>query len=157
MNEQTILLIFLVAALAVTLGLYFLKAKKQMQYKGDERWKLIQLNANNAANISNAVLIVLLVVLPLFIDSQTTFTLQRVITLNWLQRYILTKNCKEDMMFTNRKVVRGIILAVLLLCTAYLVYSIIANPLGEHDIILALAVTAGFIALSGDKKKDDKS
>ena len=49
MNEQTILLIFLVAALAVTLGLYFLKAKKQMQYKGDERWKLIQLNANNAA------------------------------------------------------------------------------------------------------------
>ena len=31
MNEQTILLIFLVAALVVTLGLYFLKAKKQMQ------------------------------------------------------------------------------------------------------------------------------
>ena len=55
MNEQIILLIFLVAALAVTLGLYFLKAKKQIQYKGDERWKLIQLNANNAANISNAV------------------------------------------------------------------------------------------------------
>ena len=42
MNEQTILLIFLVAALAVTLGLYFLKAKKQMQYKGDERWKMIK-------------------------------------------------------------------------------------------------------------------
>ena len=36
-------------------------------------------------------------------------------------------------MFKNRKVVRGIILAVLLLCTAYLVYSIIANPLGEQD------------------------
>ena len=44
-----------------------------MQYKGDERWKLIQLNANNAANISNTVLIVLIVVLPLLIDSQTTF------------------------------------------------------------------------------------
>lgn len=29
MNEQTILLIFLVAALAVTLGLYFLKAKNK--------------------------------------------------------------------------------------------------------------------------------
>ena len=40
----------------------------------------MQLNANNTANISNAVLIVLLVVLPLFIDSQTTFTLQRVVT-----------------------------------------------------------------------------
>lgn len=60
-------------------------------------------------------------------------------------------------MFKNRKVVRGIILAVLLLCTAYLVHSIIANPLGEHDIILALAVTAGFIALSSDRKKCDKS
>ena len=42
MNEQNILLIFPVAALAVTLGLYFLKAKKQMQYKGDERWKMIK-------------------------------------------------------------------------------------------------------------------
>ena len=41
-------------------------------------------------------------------------------------------------MFKNRKVMKEIILAVLLLCTAYLVYSIIANPLGEHDIILAL-------------------
>ena len=80
MNEQTIFLIFLVSALAVTLGLYFLKAKKQIQYKGDERWKLIQLNANNTANISNTVLIVLIVVLPLLIDSQTTFTLQRVVT-----------------------------------------------------------------------------
>ena len=72
MNEQTIFLIFLVSALAVTLGLYFLKAKKQMQYKGDERWKLIQLNANNAANISNTVLIVLIVVLPWQITSSTT-------------------------------------------------------------------------------------
>ena len=80
MNEQTIYLSFLVGALAVTLGLYLLKAKKQMQYKGDERWKLIQLSANNAANISNTVLIVLLVVLLLFIDSQTTFTLQRLVT-----------------------------------------------------------------------------
>lgn len=58
-------------------------------------------------------------------------------------------------MFKNRKGMKEIILAVLLLCTAYLVYSIIANPLGEHDIILALAVTAGFIALSGNKKKAD--
>ena len=59
-------------------------------------------------------------------------------------------------MIKSRKAMREIILAVLLLCAAYLVYSIIANPLGEHDIILALAVTAGFIALSGDKKKEDK-
>ena len=44
-------------------------------------------------------------------------------------------------MFKNKNILRGIILAILLLCTAYLVYSIIVNPLGEHDIILALAVT----------------
>ena len=93
MNEQTILLIFLVAALVVTLGLYFLKARKQMQYKGDERWKLIQLNANNAANISNTVLIILLVVLALFTDSQMTFTLQRVVTFALI--YIVIRNLIE--------------------------------------------------------------
>lgn len=49
-------------------------------------------------------------------------------------------------MFKNKNILRGIILAILLLCTAYLVYSIIVNPLGEHDIILALAVTVGFEA-----------
>lgn len=57
-------------------------------------------------------------------------------------------------MFKNRNIVRRIILAILLLCTAYLVYSIIVNPLGEHDIILALAVAVGFIALGQDKKKE---
>lgn len=54
----------------------------------------------------------------------------------------------------NRKIIRGIILAVLLLCTAFLIYSIITNPLGEHDVMFALAITAGFIALGGDKKKE---
>ncbi len=57
-------------------------------------------------------------------------------------------------MFKNRNILRGIILAILLLCTAYLVYSIIVNPLGKHDIIFALAVTVGFIALGQDKKKE---
>lgn len=45
----------------------------------------------------------------------------------------------------------GIIICILLICTLYLVYSIVSNPLGEHDIILALAVTAGFISLGTDK------
>lgn len=54
----------------------------------------------------------------------------------------------------NRKIIRGIILAVLLLCTAFLVYSIITNPLGERDVMFALAVTAGFIALGADTKKE---
>ncbi len=50
-------------------------------------------------------------------------------------------------MSRNRKNVRGIIVCILLICTAYLVYSIVSNPLGEHEIILALAVTVGFISL----------
>ncbi|MEO2508646.1 hypothetical protein ABHA01_12720 [Clostridium paraputrificum] len=54
-------------------------------------------------------------------------------------------------MSKNRKILRGIILAVLLICTVFLVYSIVTNPFGEHDIMLALAVTAGFIALGNDK------
>lgn len=57
-------------------------------------------------------------------------------------------------MLKNRKVVRGIILFILLICTAFLVYSIVTDPLGEHDIMLALAVAAGFIALGEDKKKE---
>ena len=43
----------------------------------------------------------------------------------------------------KRKIVRGIILAVLLVCAVFLIYSIVTDPLGEHDIMLALAVTAG--------------
>ncbi len=78
MNEQTIILIFLVMALGITLWLYILKAIKQVNYKGDERWKLIQLKANNAANLAHSILIVLIAVLPLFINMQTTVTLQRV-------------------------------------------------------------------------------
>lgn len=49
-------------------------------YKGDERWKLIQLKANNSANVANGILILLLVILPIFVDEQVTFTLQQVTT-----------------------------------------------------------------------------
>ena len=55
-------------------------------------------------------------------------------------------------MSKNKKILRGVILTVLLICTEFLVYSILKNPLGEHDIILALAVTAGFIALGADNE-----
>ena len=54
----------------------------------------------------------------------------------------------------KRKIVRGIILAVLLVCMAFLIYSIVTDPLGEHDIMFALAITAGFLALGQDKKKE---
>lgn len=82
MNEQIIILIFLVLALGATLWLYILKAKKQVEYKGDERWLTIQLKANRSANIANWTLIILLAIatsVPLFIDIQIMFTLDRVI------------------------------------------------------------------------------
>lgn len=78
MNEQIIIVAFLIIALGTTLWLYISKAKKQVKYKGDERWQLIQLKANNAANLAHSILIVLIVVLPFFISMQTTVTLQRV-------------------------------------------------------------------------------
>lgn len=56
-------------------------------------------------------------------------------------------------MFKNSKILRGIILGILLICTIYLVYSIISNPLGQHDIMLALAVSAGFISLGTDNNR----
>jgi len=58
-------------------------------------------------------------------------------------------------MLKKRKIVRGVILTVLLICTAFLIYSLITDPLGEHDIMLALAVTAGFTALEYDKGKEE--
>lgn len=56
-------------------------------------------------------------------------------------------------MFKNSKIWRGIILGILLICTIYLIYSIISNPLGQHDIMLALAVSAGFISLGTDNNR----
>ena len=54
----------------------------------------------------------------------------------------------------KRKIVRGILLAILLISTVFLIYSIVTDPLGKHDIMLALGVTAGFLALGQDKKKE---
>ena len=74
MNEQIIILVFLIIALGITLWLYISKAKKQVKYRGDERWQLIQLKASNTANLAHSILIVLIAVLPLFINMQTTVT-----------------------------------------------------------------------------------
>lgn len=56
-------------------------------------------------------------------------------------------------MISKGKIVRGIILAVLLVSTVVFMYSIITNSLGEHDVIPALVVAAGFIILNKDKEK----
>lgn len=83
MNEQIILSIFLISGTAITLFLYIWKAKKEIVYRRDERWQLIQNKANNAANYSNYILILLLAfgeAITLFQDIQITFTLDRALT-----------------------------------------------------------------------------
>jgi hypothetical protein len=82
MNEQTIILFFLIVVIGITLFLYLWKAKKEIEYKKDERWQMIQNKANDAANYSNYILIVLLAVgntVSLFSDIQITFTFNRVL------------------------------------------------------------------------------
>ncbi|MGG7163554.1 hypothetical protein [Clostridium ihumii] len=54
-------------------------------------------------------------------------------------------------MFKNRRILRNGIICILLICTVHLVYSIVSDPLGEHDIIFALAVSEGFILIGSDK------
>jgi len=82
MNEQTIILFFLIVFTGITLFLYLWKAKKEIEYKKDERWQIIQNKANNGANFSNYILIVLIAVgniVSLFSDIQITFTFNRVL------------------------------------------------------------------------------
>ncbi len=93
MDEQKVLLILMILAVAVTLGLYFFKAFKQVRYKGDERWRLIQLKANNAANLANWVLIVILFVMQITVDLTDTVPLQRMVTCGLL--YIGARNLIE--------------------------------------------------------------
>ncbi|MGO5092644.1 hypothetical protein [Clostridium sp. LCP25S3_F10] len=83
MNEQTIILFFLIVGTGITLFLYIWKAKKEIEYKKDERWQLIQNKANNAVNYLSYILIVFLALgeaVLLFYDIQITFTLNRVLT-----------------------------------------------------------------------------
>ncbi|MDD6770398.1 DUF2178 domain-containing protein [Inconstantimicrobium porci] len=47
MNDKIVILSLVILCGVVSLYLYIWQAKKQMQYKGDERWKMIQIKANN--------------------------------------------------------------------------------------------------------------
>lgn len=53
----------------------------------------------------------------------------------------------------KRRIVRGIILAMLLISTALVIISIVQDPLGDHNLLFPLAITAGFSALDADSKK----
>lgn len=55
----------------------------------------------------------------------------------------------------SKKIIRWIVIGILLVCTVFLVYSIVSDPLGEHDIMLACAIAAGFVALGSNKNENN--
>ena len=59
------------------------------------------------------------------------------------------------MQWKKRKIVRGIILAVLLVCTVFLTYSIVTDPLGEHDIMLPLLLPPDLLHYGRTSEKKD--
>ena len=80
MNEQIIILIFLIIGTIGTLYLYILKAKKEVEYKRDERWLLIQNKARNITSYLGITLIVLLLISQIVIsmnDFEIAFTFNR--------------------------------------------------------------------------------
>ena len=83
MNDQIIILIFLIFTFAGTMFLYLWKAKKQYDYKNDERWQVIQNRANGSANCLNWILVVFIAIsstIPFFHEIRLSFTFSRVMT-----------------------------------------------------------------------------
>ncbi|WP_195941022.1 hypothetical protein [Romboutsia sp. 1001713B170131_170501_G6] len=84
MNEQIIFLCFLIPGAGVTIFLPFWKGKKEVAYKKDERWQLIQNKANNIVNLlTSTVFIIALFIgemISLNSDISITFTLNRLCT-----------------------------------------------------------------------------
>ena len=83
MNEQTILLLFIILSIGITIFLYVWKSKKEIDYKNDERWQLIKNKANDVANKLNYILIVFLAIvqtISINYDINITFTLNRLMT-----------------------------------------------------------------------------
>ena len=96
MNDQIIILLFLLIGTAATLFLYIWKAKKHMEYRGDERWEAVQNKANCTANCSHYILLLLLAVVDmvtLHSHVQMTVTLNRVMTIAVL--YVAFRNILE--------------------------------------------------------------
>lgn len=81
MNKQIIISFLLIVAAGVTLFLYGWTAKKQINYRGDERWQLIQNKANSVVKYLIYILIVILIIgdaASSFFHTQMTFTFDEV-------------------------------------------------------------------------------
>lgn len=74
----------MIPSAGIIIFLPFWKAKKETDYKKDERWQLVQNKANDAVNYLNYILLVLFLVIGQTIsinsDIEITFTLNRLCT-----------------------------------------------------------------------------
>lgn len=74
----------MIPSAGITILLPFWKSKKEIDYKKDERWQLIQNKANNTANYLNYILLILFIFIGQTIsinsDINITFTLNRLCT-----------------------------------------------------------------------------
>lgn len=57
----------------------------------------------------------------------------------------------------SRKIMSGMLTAALWIAALGLVGAIVLDPAGEHDLLPALVVAAGFVSLSRDKRKKQDS
>ncbi len=76
--EQGIILALLVAALASILASLIVRARKQAAYRNDERWKLVQVKAGEAAKIAD-LLLLLVILVASRMDESTLIPLGRII------------------------------------------------------------------------------
>ncbi|WP_419724789.1 hypothetical protein [Terrisporobacter petrolearius] len=84
MNEQIIFLCFLIPGAGITIFLPSWKRKKEVAYKNDERWQLIQNKANNTVNMLTSTVFILALFIGQMISLNSniniTFTLNRICT-----------------------------------------------------------------------------
>lgn len=84
MNEQIIFLLLLIPGVGITIFLPIWKKKKEIAYKKDERWQLIQNKANDSVNQLNFIILVIFLfigqIISLNYDIDITFTLNRLCT-----------------------------------------------------------------------------
>lgn len=96
MNEQIIILFCLIIVTGITLFICIWKAKKEINYRGDERWQLIQNKSNKVANYLIDIFVVFLLVgsvASLFFHTKITFTLDSLLTYGTL--FIGLRNAME--------------------------------------------------------------
>ena len=76
-NDQLFILLMMAFALISTILLYCYEAKKNVEYKNDERWQLVLLKAKKIAHHMNILLLIVAVYTCYMIDKNISISLTR--------------------------------------------------------------------------------